>query len=40
MACQRCETKQTKNKNETNYEWRSNGERSQEQMIMFRENLG
>ena len=40
MASQRHETKQTKNENEQNYEWCSNDEQSQEQMIMFRQNLG
>ena len=40
MTSQRCETKQTKNENEQNYEWRSNDEESQEQMIMLRQNIG
>ena len=36
MASQWCETKQTKNENEYNYEWHSKDEQSWEQMIMFR----
>ena len=40
MASQWCETKQTKNENEYNYEWHSKDEQSWEQMIMFRQNLG
>ena len=37
MTSQRCETKQTKNENEQNNEWRFNDEESREQMIMFRQ---
>ena len=40
MTSQRRETKQTKNENEQNYEWRSNDEESRQHMIMFRQNLG
>ena len=40
MKSQRRETKQTKNENEQNYEWRSNDEEFREHMIMFRQNLG
>ena len=40
MESQWCETKQTKNENELNHESHSNDEQYQEQLSMFRLNLG